>query len=62
MDQTQMSDQEVSQENRLWPVFAIPCERALTSIKTKKKIRQTKKGYTDNLSEKEGTQYEAGTF
>ena len=30
--------------------------------KNKKKIRQTKKGYTDNLSEKEGTQHEAGVF
>ena len=28
----------------------------------RKKIRQTKKGYIDNLSEKEGTQYEAGAF
>ena len=28
----------------------------------RKKIRQRKKGYIDNLTEQEGTQYEAGAF
>jgi hypothetical protein len=44
-------------------VSAIPHEKALTSIKIKeKKIRQRKKGYIDNLSEEEVTQFEAGAF
>ena len=39
-------------------VSAIPRERAPTSIKMEEK----RKGHIDNMSEKEGTQYEAGAF